>query len=255
MSEVDLSWKVIPVFSGLIILLIAERLCAKERWPDQPARHKRLFSNAGLWLLNAAMAPLIVMPMTLLATQYAWMWRPEWWAGWSGLLLDIVVLDAAIYGWHRANHRVAFLWRFHRIHHLDEFLDVTSAVRFHFGEVILSAVARAVFILLVGFPLLSVVVFEVLVLLIPAFSHSNLRLPAAVERVVSMFIVTPSIHWVHHHAVSEHTDSNYATILSFWDKLFGSRSAWQREPAMKIGVANEHELSFRELLTAPFQKK
>src|SRR5262249_7199489 len=149
---------------------------------------------------------------------------------------DLLLLDFLIYWWHRANHRVPFLWRFHEVHHLDRFLDVTSGVRFHFGEVILSALARAGVIALFAIPLSSVLSFEALLLVATGFHHSDLKLPPSLERALSWIVVTPSIHWVHHHRVRSDTDSNYSTILSLWDRLFASRSQTRRTPEMEIGV-------------------
>src|SRR6185503_17911280 len=118
-----------------------------------------------------------------------------WWSGAAGLAADLLLLDLLIYWWHRANHVVPLLWRFHAVHHYDRFLDTTSAVRFHAGEVLLSAAARAVIIVLLAFPLRSVLAFEALVLLAALFPHANLRLPEPLERTLSRLVVTPSIHW------------------------------------------------------------
>ncbi len=180
-------------------------------------------------------------------------WRPLWWSGGPGLLLDLILLDGWIYGWHRINHVVPLLWRFHEIHHLDEHLDASSALRFHFGEVILSAFVRAAVIFILNIPLSSVLVFETLLLVVTVFHHSNLRLPQALERALSKVIVTPGLHWVHHHAKREDTDSNYATILSVWDLVFASRSASTRWPAMKIGVEGNSDASLPRLIIKPFQ--
>lgn len=242
------TWLVLGWFVSIFAL---ERWLASDSWPGS---RSRLFSNGSLWLVNAALSPLVVLPLTAWAEGFAWQWRPEWWQGISGLLLDLLILDLAIYAWHVANHRVSFLWRFHEVHHLDEFLDTTSAVRFHFGEVLLSALARSAFIIVVGVPFSSVLVFEVLVLMASIFHHSNLRLPARLERMLGWVVVTPAIHWVHHHAVREHTDSNYATILSVWDRLFGTRSRWQRQAGMRIGVQNRREQTLIALLLRPFRK-
>lgn len=241
------TWLVLGWFA---IVFLLERWFSSDCWPNQ---HRRLASNGLLWLINALLSPLIILPLTAWAASYGWNWRPDWWQGVIGLLFDLLILDMAIYAWHVANHKVSFLWRFHQIHHLDEFLDATSAVRFHFGEVILSALARAGLILVMGVPFSSVLVFELLVLVSAIFHHSNLRLPVAVERPLSWVIVTPSIHWVHHHAVREHTDSNYSTILSLWDRLFRTRSHWQRQQGMSIGVVNEHDQSLWNLLIRPFK--
>jgi sterol desaturase/sphingolipid hydroxylase (fatty acid hydroxylase superfamily) len=213
---------------------------------------RRVARNAGLWLINTGLSPLVVVPLSAWAATHALDWRPDWWSGWPGLVIDVVLLDMLIYWWHRANHESRFLWRFHEMHHRDEFLDSTSAIRFHFGEVLLSALARAVVIVLLGIPLTSVLVFEAIVLMASIFHHSNLRLPPRLEQAISRLIVTPSIHWVHHHALRTDTDSNYGTVFSFWDPLFRSRSLTSRTPDMKIGVAGRPELPLKRLLLQPF---
>ena len=196
----------------------------------------------------------MVLELSVWASRDALAWRPPWWQGAAGLLLDLVLLDLLIYWWHRANHRVPFLWRFHEVHHRDRFLDTTSAVRFHFGEVMLSAGFRAIVIVIFSIPLPSVLAFETLVLLATLFHHSNFRIPPALERALAHVVITPSIHWVHHHAVQRDTDSNYGTILSVWDPLFGSRNrVTARTPEMEIGVERRGELDFAGLLLQPFR--
>ena len=133
-------------------------------------------------------------------------------------------------------------------------LDTTTALRFHFGEVILSSLVRAAVIFVLAVPLSSVIVFEVMVLVSALFQHSNLRLPKAFERALSWFIVTPSIHWVHHHAVRADTDSNYSTVLSVWDRLFGSRSLTRRTAEMPIGVEKRPEKDVLGLILRPFRR-
>ena len=108
-----------------------------------------------------------------------------------------MLLDLLIYWWHRANHRLPLLWRFHQVHHLDRFLDTTSALRFHFGEVLLSVLARAAVIVLLDIPIASVLVFETLVLVAAIFHRSGLRLAAGFERALARVVITPSIHWEH----------------------------------------------------------
>lgn len=249
--------KTAAVLFWFVFLFLAERL----RPADASARplHRatrqglaRMGRNGTLWLINIGLAPLVVVPITALAAGHA-LWRPWWWGGPAGLALDILLLDFLIYWWHRANHELPFLWRFHSVHHFDATLDTTSAVRFHFGEVLLSALARAAVILVIGFPLASVFAFEALVLIAALFHHSNLRLPAGFEAALARVIITPSIHWVHHHAVRSDTDSNYGTIFSFWDPLFRSRSKTPRTAGMAIGVQDRREKSLKELLLHPFR--
>jgi sterol desaturase/sphingolipid hydroxylase (fatty acid hydroxylase superfamily) len=245
-----LSWKSAIIGGAFVVLLGLERLFPVARWVGGVARLAR---NAGLAVVNFVASPLIVIPLTAYAASHALPWRPEWWQGGGGVLLDILLLDAWIYAWHRINHVIPLLWRFHEVHHLDETLDTTSALRFHFGEVLLSALVRAAVIFVLAVPLVSVVVFEVLVLLAALFHHSNLRLPGWLERPLSFIIVTPSIHWVHHHALRSDTDSNYATLLSVWDRVFVSRSPTVRQPDMKIGVERRAERGFLALLIKPFR--
>src|SRR6185369_10420019 len=199
-----LGWKIALVGAWFLALFAAEHLVPAAIPPlgAQLTRQanapgwRRLARNIGLWLANTVLSLLIVVPLTRFATEHAILgnWRPLWWRGTAGLLLDLLLLDFLIYWWHRANHRWSALWRFHDVHHRDEFLDTTSAVRFHSGEVILSALARAAIIMPLALPLSSVLAFEGLVLVAALFHHSNLRLPHWFERPLSWLIVTPSIH-------------------------------------------------------------
>ena len=210
--------------------------------------------NGALFAINAVLSPLIVVPVTAWAATGPG-WRPDWFGGPVGLLADLLLLDLFIYWWHRANHEIPVLWRFHRVHHFDTDLDTTSAVRFHFGEVLLSAGVRAAVIVALDIPLTSVLVFEAMVLVAALFQHSNARLPGGLEETLSKLIITPSIHWVHHHAVRQDTDSNYGTALSVWDRLFGSFSATRRWPDMPVGVEDAGgDRPLPALLAAPFRK-
>ncbi len=253
--------KVVVLLVVAVTMLVLERLFPKAR-PLAAARLRtaadktwRVLKNASLLLISAGLSPVVVIPLSALAATHALGWRPEWLSGWPGLLLDLVILDCWIYWWHRANHEFRFLWRFHEVHHLDEFLDASSAFRFHFGEVMLSAVVRAMVIWLMDIPLASVIVFETCVLSMALFHHSNVSLPAWLEKPLSKLVVTPSIHWVHHHAIRADTDSNYANILSVWDIVFGSRSATMRWNEMPIGVERRHDEGLFGLLTRPFRNR
>jgi sterol desaturase/sphingolipid hydroxylase (fatty acid hydroxylase superfamily) len=239
------------VFVWFALFFVAERLAPAVQ-PVAPTGLPRLGRNGAFWLINTLLSPLIVLPMTGWAVAHRLYVRPEWWSGWSGPVFDVLLLDFLIYWWHRANHEWPLLWRFHEVHHLDRFLDSTSAIRFHFGEVLLSAGARATVVLLLGVPFASIVLFESLLLCATIFHHSNLRLPAGVERALSIAVITPGIHWVHHHAARVDTDSNYGTLFSFWDRLFRTRSPTRRTPTMMIGVEGESERALPTLLARPF---
>jgi sterol desaturase/sphingolipid hydroxylase (fatty acid hydroxylase superfamily) len=233
------------------VLFVGERLFPAARWVGGFARVVKNLVLAGF---NFLASPLIVIPLTAYAALHALEWRPLWWSGNGGLLLDLFLLDLWIYAWHRVNHVVPFLWRFHAVHHLDETLDTTSALRFHFGEVLLSSIVRAAVIFVLAMPLASVIVFEILVLASALFHHSNLKLPVSLERALSLIIVTPSIHWVHHHAVRQDTDSNYCTVLSIWDHLFGTRSSTARFAGMVVGVERQPDKTLLQLILKPFSR-
>ena len=243
---------------ALVGIWLAGLFLAERFWPAAPlpaavarAPLARLARNLALAAINFLLSPLVILPLTALAAGHALAWRPVWWRGCPGLALDLLLLDFLIYWWHRANHRWHPLWRFHLVHHLDRILDSTSALRFHFGEVLISAAARAGAILLLGFPFLSIVAFETLLLVATIFHHSNLRLPPRLEAALANLVITPSIHWVHHHRRRVDTDSNYGTVFSFWDRLFASRSAARRSPEMEIGVEGADELGLPGLLLRP----
>ena len=139
------------------------------------------------------------------------------------------------------------------MHHLDETLDVSSGVRFHFGEVILSALVRSAIIILFNISLVNLLLIEAIILLSSIFHHSNINLPKNFENFLSKIIVTPSIHWVHHHKRQKETDSNYCAIFSFWDHLFGTKSKFKRYLGMPIGVEGDKDQPISKLITRPLK--
>jgi sterol desaturase/sphingolipid hydroxylase (fatty acid hydroxylase superfamily) len=211
--------------------------------------------NLGLFAINGALSALFVLPVTIWAALQAPWSRAELVGSavpvWAWLPLDIVLLDLWIYWWHRANHEWRFLWRFHEVHHRDRHLDATTALRFHFGEVALSAAARAAVIVALAIPLTSVIVFEILAIVATVFHHANWRIPKALEARLARLIITPSRHWVHHHNVLADTNSTYGTIFSFWDRWFGTTTPTQRSALMKLGVEGKDELPMIALIGRP----
>jgi sterol desaturase/sphingolipid hydroxylase (fatty acid hydroxylase superfamily) len=243
--------------AGLIAVVLISLFVAERLWPvaKNTMGAPRLIKNFGLAALNIIASPLIVIPLTGLIASHAPQWRPESFIGWPALIVDLLILDLWIYLWHRINHLLPILWRFHQVHHLDETLDTSSGLRFHVGEVILSSIVRAGVIFALGIPLQTVIIFETMIAVAALFHHSNLSLPAMIERPLSKLIVTPSIHWIHHHAVRSDTDSNYSTVLSIWDLIFRTRSKTQRTPELPIGVEHTRDRSIWKLLLTPFMWK
>jgi len=141
---------------------------------------------------------------------------------WLVIILSLLLMDGLIYGQHRLMHRVPLLWRLHRLHHSDMDFDVTTAVRFHPIEMLLSFFIKAAIIIALGVPLIAVVIFEVLLSSLALFNHANINLPKGLESVVRLFIVTPDVHRIHHSSIKHETNSNYGFNLIVWDRLFGS---------------------------------
>lgn len=137
---------------------------------------------------------------------------------WVNLLIAVLLLDAWMYVWHRANHSIGLLWRFHRMHHADSEMDVTTATRFHLGEHAGGSVLRLGLIPLAGFEVWHILVYETLVVGITMFHHANISL-GRWDRLLRWLIVTPDMHKVHHSRWQPETDSNYSTLFSFWDRL------------------------------------
>ena len=167
---------------------------------------------AGLWWMTSAWAQAHSFGL------FHWFMVPAP-ARWIGAML---VFDAWMYGWHRMNHRVPFLWRFHRVHHSDPQMDVTTANRFHLGEIIMSSLLRVPVIALIGLRVEELAVYEVLMFAVVQFHHANIGLPPRLDRWLSVVIVTPFMHKVHHSRRQPETDSNYSSLLSIWDRLFRS---------------------------------
>ncbi len=253
MEVVDLlSYKAVVVGLIFVALAAGERLLPAAVRPPGEARVAR---NLGLWVVNAGLSVAFVVPISVAAAGIDHGLWPSWLSGWTGLVFDLLLLDLLIYWWHRANHAAPWLWRFHAVHHLDRFLDVTTAVRFHAGEVALSALMRAAVIVAVAMPLSSVLVCETVLLVATTFHHSNLRLAPWIEAMLARVLVTPSIHWVHHDAaLRADRDANYATVLSIWDRLFRSRAPGRRTPDLAVGIDDLADAGIIRLLLRPFTR-
>jgi sterol desaturase/sphingolipid hydroxylase (fatty acid hydroxylase superfamily) len=170
--------------------------------------------------------------------------------------LEFLFLDYILYWWHMANHRISFLWRFHQVHHSDCDMDSTTALRFHFGELILSALLRCLLILLVGIKIEIVLIFDLFVTISALFQHSNLKLPLWLETFLSLFIVTPLFHQNHHSYYLEETNSNYSTIFSFWDRIHFSYTKPNKANDIIIGhpALNRSDIVFLKLIKMPFKQ-
>jgi len=170
------------------------------------------------------------------------------------LVLSVILLDYGLYVWHVLTHKVPQLWRFHLVHHVDLDLDASTAVRFHFGEMLLSIPWRAAQIRVVGASPLAVSVWQTFLLASILFHHSNVRLPVRLERALSFFIMTPRLHGTHHEARREHANSNWSSGLIIWDLLHGTYK-W-RAAQGTIGVPafqSPEDVSLARCILLPFE--
>ncbi len=149
---------------------------------------------------------------------------------WAHAVGAVLLFDAWTYTWHRINHRVPFLWRFHRVHHADPQMDVTTAGRFHLGEILLSSALRIPLIALFGAYVWELVLYETMMFAVVQFHHANIALPDRLDRALRALIVTPAMHKVHHSRLRPETDSNYSAFLSVWDRL-GRTFRLRKNPA------------------------
>ena len=246
------NFKIILVCVALLILVLLENIFPQEIIKLKK-KIKRTFKNIFFWLLNIGLTPILILPITIAATSlnlhnYFIIENTI-----VQFLFQLIIYDIFLYFWHRANHKIPFLWRFHHVHHLDETLDVSSGIRFHFGEVILSTIVRCIIIIMFNISLLNLILIEAIVLTSSAFHHSNIKLHPKFEKILSFIIVTPSIHWVHHHKRQKETDANYCAIFSLWGLIFGTKSNFKRYKGMPIGVEGDKEQSLRKLISRPLK--
>ncbi len=153
-----------------------------------------------------------------------WVEIPALWASTIG----VVLLDFGIYAQHWLSHKVPLFWRLHKVHHTDLELDVTSALRFHPAEIVLSMGFKMLLVLMLGVSPAAVLLFEILLNATALFNHANVYIPLALDRVLRCFLVTPDMHRVHHSCYQPETDSNYGSCLSCWDRILRT---YQAQPA------------------------
>jgi sterol desaturase/sphingolipid hydroxylase (fatty acid hydroxylase superfamily) len=228
-----------------------------EPTPRRVARNLTL-AGLGLATLNLLQAPALVPVAEWARTERIGLLH------WTSLpdpaktVAAILLMDYTLWHWHWLTHRVPLLWRFHLVHHVDLDLDSSTALRFHFGEMILSVPYRLAQVLVIGASPFAVAVWQVLIAASILFHHSNLRLPARLERALVRLVVTPRMHGIHHSDYENETNSNWSSLLSAWDRLHGTLllSVPQRE--VQIGVPSyrdPREATLGKALALPFRRQ
>ncbi len=176
-------------------------------------------------------------------------------SAYSKTIIIFILFDIWMYFWHMANHRISFLWLFHRAHHADTDMDTTTALRFHPGELVISTVIRLPVLIILGMSFSEVVLFETMLNASTLFHHSNLAIPEKWDRMLRAVIVTPNMHRVHHSVERFETNSNYTSLLSIWDRLFRSFRKREDTRTITIGLPRFREGKWQRLrgfLLTPF---
>jgi sterol desaturase/sphingolipid hydroxylase (fatty acid hydroxylase superfamily) len=201
--------------------------------PAEQPRGRRVVFHLGLSALNAVLLYVLMAPALYFALLFSEQHHlgVMGWLGLTGVaevVATLVAFDLWAYCMHIAYHRVRWLWRFHRVHHSDMEIDVTTASRFHAGELVISAISKCLVILLWGPSPMGLVLFETLVTASAQFHHSNIGLPPALQDRLELVIVTPRMHRCHHALHRDCFNTNFSAILSVWDRLFRSHH-WARQ--------------------------
>ncbi len=252
------------VFLGVFFFMALWELLTPRRQPVVP-KLWRWFINLSLILFNAVFVRLTVGALAFSAAMLA---RHQGWGlfnyyslpPWVGIVGSLVILDFSIYLQHVVFHAIPLLWRLHRVHHADLDFDVTTGLRFHPLEILLSLVFKATIILLIGAPPIAVVLFEIILNATSQFNHGNVSIPVRVDRWLRGVIVTPDMHRIHHSVFLDETNSNFGFSVSWWDRLCGTYKAEPQKGhiRMEIGLKelrNPKKLGLGNLMLLPFQGK
>lgn len=254
-------YKGVPILASLFLVLFV----AEGRWQLRKRiqqRSKRVLINSIVSVPGFSLMRLLVLPvMYKIAVKNKYspigvicyfnlpLWMKE--------AIAFLIMDYTNYLWHLLNHKLPVLWRFHIVHHSDLDLDVTTALRFHFGEMVGSLFYRSAFVFLSGASPSTVLIYEIIFEGATAFHHSNMKLPHRLEKVLNTIIVTPGMHGIHHSIIKKETDSNYSVVFSIWDRLHKTVRLNVCQDDIIIGVPayrNGNELSAGYLLKMPFAK-
>ena len=232
----------LAAFLGVLLAMAAWEIAAPRRRREIP-RVVRWTNNLALVALDTAILrltfPILAVGLAAMAEERGWgLFNLVEAPAWLAILVSILVLDLVIYLQHVMFHAVPALWRLHRMHHADLEFDVTTGLRFHPVEILLSMGLKLAAVAALGPPAVAVLVFEVLLNATAMFNHSNIRLPARVDRVLRLVLVTPDMHRVHHSIVPAETNSNFGFNLPWWDRLLGTYRAAPRagHEGMTIGI-------------------
>ena len=254
-------WR-LSIFLIIFVAMVIWELLLPRRKSSKPTSSRRV-NNLGIMFIYTLLirftVPLLPVGAALYASEHS--------LGFFNSIdlpillvvpLAILILDLVIYFQHRVFHAIPLLWRLHRTHHTDVEFDVTTGIRFHPIEIILSLLIKIVLVLLLGAPAIAVLVFEILLSSAALFNHSNIQIPKRIDRVLRWFLVTPDMHRVHHSVIKAETDSNFGFSVPWWDRILGTYCPQPREGhrEMAIGIETfraEKDSRVDQMLIQPFK--
>jgi sterol desaturase/sphingolipid hydroxylase (fatty acid hydroxylase superfamily) len=242
-------------------MLLAERIAPLRRTVESKLRRVLRNLSAGgvsLALMSLVQAPLLQPVGWWIVRQRVGLLQLVQWPRWLETLIAIVLLDYTLWWWHWANHRVPFFWRFHLVHHIDRDLDASTALRFHFGELALSIPVRAAQMMIIGVDPRTLWLWQTILFASILFHHGNVRLPLRVERLLVRLIVTPRMHGIHHSDRLNETNTNWSSLLSWWDYLHGTILLNVPQEEITIGVpaySAPSDVTIGKILLMPFGRQ
>lgn len=259
-AEKAVLFRVLFIWGGLGFFLILEGLSPYR--PSPISKLKRWVTNLSLTALNGVVLNLIfgsaiLGTLTYVAENRLGLLYTLGLPPWVRIVVVVAFMDFVLYVWHLLNHEMPTLWRLHRVHHSDLNMDVSTAARFHIGELTISSLIRIFLIFPLGVTLLELVVFEALLVLAAQFHHSVVRVPNRFERLWWLLFVPPSMHRIHHSVIIRERDSNYGTIFSIWDRLLGTLLTDVEQDGIRIGLGayqDPQKLRLVQLLMMPFTR-
>jgi len=252
----------LAAFAGVFAVMAVWEVLTPRR-PQAIARNWRWPNNLGVVAVDVVLvrilSPVTAVGLALVAEAHGFgLFHVIGLPTWASIIVSVILLDLAIYLQHVLFHAVPALWRLHRMHHADLELDVTTGLRFHPVEILLSLAIKLAVVAAFGTPAVAVLIFEVLLNATSMFNHSNVRVPQEIDRVLRWFVVTPDMHRVHHSILRRETNSNFGFNLPWWDRLLGTYRAQPAagHDAMTIGIEqfrDSRELGLDRMLLQPFR--
>lgn len=253
--------KLVLYWLGILVFLLLELKFAYR--PSSVSKMKRWVANLPLSVVNGSLYHVVYFGavtalMTKTESLEIGLLNSLSMPFWLRILFGVLVLDFSIYLWHLLTHVVPILWRFHRVHHSDMNMDVSTANRFHIGELLISGLLRLAVIYTFGIPIAAYWLFEILVNLSVQFHHSSIKINSAVERILVLLFVPPFLHRIHHSVKIKERDSNYGVLLSIWDRFLGTLTTKVDQEKIIIGIGSHRKfekLGFWHLMLMPFTRR